>query len=386
MPAWFTLPAMPNNHTVQFKGFDDYIEVFRAGKQTSSDGATQNFTHADLDEMVANHQPSPIVIGHPKTDSPAYGWSTRLKREGDVLLGKYSDVEKQFEKMVEDKRFPNRSVRIRKTDNGWKLLHTGWLGAVPPAVEGLKPVEYNEADDQSFDFMSDAYTTNVAARIFRRLREFLIAKYDQDTADQVLPDYEIEGLHEAAVEQRIIPDESFSQPDTGDIAVPKEYTVEEIEQIKKDAVAEFSSENNDLKHQLKTSQQDNLKIEFQAHVDELINKGKLTPALATGAIEFMLSISDDTTDIEFSQGDGGNKTEVKQSPLDWFKAFTGQLGRQVDFEESDAGDRLINDQHEFNAPLGAVVDPDRLALHHKAEAYMKQHDCDYVEAVVAVDV
>lgn len=390
MPALFIMQAMPNTNK-DFKGFDDYIELFRSGEQTSSNGITQNFTNADLDEMVVNHSPAPAVVGHPKDNDPSYGWTQELKREGDVLLGKFSDVDKAFSKMVENKRFPNRSVRIAKGGNGWFLKHVGWLGAAAPGVEGLKPVSFSQNDAPSFDFISEAYATNVMARTFRRLREFLITQFDVETADQVLPDYEIEGLTEAAVEQRINNNNSddplFNEPTGGQPVT--QYTDAQISKLQKDAadaaVASFSAEKTDLENQLAQSKKEKLKVDFQKTTDELIEQGKLTPAMASGMVEFMASLIGGEVELEFSQGEGDKKTNVKKSPIDWFNDFAKQLPKQVDMSESDAGDDLEKGStSSFSAPAGSVVDADRLALHNKAEDYMKKNDCGYFEAVTAV--
>ena len=53
------------------------IKIFRGGAQTTASGQTIEFSEADLDGVVQNYDPAvheaPIVIGHPKTDAPAYG-------------------------------------------------------------------------------------------------------------------------------------------------------------------------------------------------------------------------------------------------------------------------------------------------------------------------
>ncbi len=388
--------AMPNSNThFDFKGFDDWIELFRAGEQTSSDGTTRNFTQADLDQMVANHKPAPMVVGHPKEDDPSYGWSHQLKRDGDTLLGKFADVDDAFSEMVEKKRFPNRSIRIGKNNNGWYLKHVGWLGAAAPAVEGLKPVQFSHADDECLDFVSDAYTNSAIARTFRRLRDFIVDKFDLETADQVIPDYTIESLEQTAADQRSEADDSlFTQHNNGDTAVPKQYTDEQIEQIRKDAAkdavdaasANFSSEKDTLQKQLDQANSAKLAIEYQAFADDLLDAGKLTPATATGLVEFMQSLAAAPVELEFSQGEGDAKTAVKKSPIDWFKEFAQQLPKQVDMQESGAGGDVHTDNaaEQFNAPPGAVIDPERLALDKKAQEYARANNVDYVEAVIAV--
>ena len=53
------------------------IKIFKSGTQTTAAGQTIEFSDADLIACAAAYDPSaseaPIVIGHPKTDAPAYG-------------------------------------------------------------------------------------------------------------------------------------------------------------------------------------------------------------------------------------------------------------------------------------------------------------------------
>lgn len=59
----------------------DWFEVFKAGTLTDSRGNTQTFTNADLNSVVANFtgKTASLVIGHPKMDSPVWGWASELK-------------------------------------------------------------------------------------------------------------------------------------------------------------------------------------------------------------------------------------------------------------------------------------------------------------------
>ena len=55
---------------------DGWVEIFRAGRHTDSQGRSADFTAADLDRTVslfdpAHHEP-PAVIGHPKDNAPAW--------------------------------------------------------------------------------------------------------------------------------------------------------------------------------------------------------------------------------------------------------------------------------------------------------------------------
>jgi len=56
-----------------FKGFDDWIEIFRGGKQIDSNGREHD-GDAVIDRAIAtfnasNHEP-PVVVGHPKDNCP----------------------------------------------------------------------------------------------------------------------------------------------------------------------------------------------------------------------------------------------------------------------------------------------------------------------------
>jgi len=378
---------MPKNNVItsDFEGFDDPVELFKAGSQTDSKGITRNFTNNDLDDMVANHDSFPIVIGHPKVDDPAYGWSNELTRVGDSLFGKFNNVEPQFAGMVENKRFPNRSVRIKQTPDGFKIAHVGFLGATPPAIEGLKQIEFN-AEDDGMEFEFSGYAETVMARMLRRMREFMIDKFSIEEADKVLPEFELEILTEEAVRERLEDKEDtlFNKhpENNGGTNVPKTYTQEQMDAALDKQKSDFSSSETDLKIQLTTERTNRLTSEYAAFVNEQVDGGKLTPAMAAGAVDFMLKLPGDI-EFEFSQGEGENKKQTKTDPVAWFKDFVGGLGKSVSLGaiEDDDIDGVV---HEFDAPTGSVVDTDRLQLHNKANDYMQKHDCDYVEALVAI--
>ncbi len=382
--------ALAVHSVLDFKGFDDYVELFKAGEQTDSLGNTQNFTTADLDDMVNNHESFPIVIGHPKVDAPAYGWSAELKRDGDSLFGKFENVESQFSDMVENKRFPNRSVRINKTDGGFKVAHVGFLGAIPPAIPGLKQLEFS-ADDEGMEFEFSGWSETVTARIMRGVREFIIEKFGVEDADKYIPDWELETITEEAARERAEENKNDSlynkrQPYDGGAAVPQVFTKSELDKAVSDALAnqekDFSSSEKDLKTQLSEERKTRLANEYSRFVDGLLDEGKLTPAFAAGMADFMLQLSD-STKFEFSQGEGDDKAQTKTNAVDWFKEFVSGLGKTVKLGSTE-NDDIDTPTHNFNTPAGTVVDADRLDLDRQARDYAEKHNVDYVEALVAV--
>jgi hypothetical protein len=65
---------------------------------------------------------------------------------------------------VQDGRYINRSVRITETKDGLTLGHVGFLGAAAPAVEGLKPIHFNEGESvKNYDFTEQVMADPVVA-------------------------------------------------------------------------------------------------------------------------------------------------------------------------------------------------------------------------------
>ena len=190
----------------------NWFQIFKSGTQTDSKGKTLSFTNADLDAVVSNFKPqtAPLVVGHPTNDDPAWGWTSELKREGDVLYAKAEDVAADFAEAVENKRYPNRSVRLTKTDAGYQLAHIGFLGAKPPAVGGLQ-WQFNADDETAMSFEFSASdrietvsldTANVLVRLMTNMRTFIADKFDTETAEKVIPSIQATGSRK---KRRLLP-------------------------------------------------------------------------------------------------------------------------------------------------------------------------------------
>jgi len=347
--------------THDFKGLDDFFPAFVGGEQVDSNGTKKVWTENELDQIVTNTKKlidknifsgAPMVIGHPKTDAPAYGWIHDLKRDGNVLSVKGDKLHDEFAKGVENGLWPNRSIRIGKGADGFYLKHVGFLGAVPPAIGGMDSIYNANTDDECFDYSyQDSITPNIISRMMRRMREFIINKFDVETADSVIPDYEIESLSDHANNLR---DEdnntptSYSQPEptkTGDEPMP-EFSQAQMDdavekaaaQAKADTEAEFANKQKEHETELTAERNKRLVVEFSKNITALVDEGRLLPAQTEGMSEFMLQLSDnDEANFEFSAGEKGKEETIKKSPLDWFNDFTASLGKQIDFKESDAG-------------------------------------------------
>lgn len=73
------------------------IPIMKVGKHTDNKGDVVKFSAADLKDIATfynlkDHE-APLVIGHPKTDAPAYGWTYKLEfDEGANELVAFADI------------------------------------------------------------------------------------------------------------------------------------------------------------------------------------------------------------------------------------------------------------------------------------------------------
>ncbi len=121
-----------------------WIEIFRTGKHRASCGKEDYYSEASLDEIAARYNSAgdkaPLVKGHPKNDDAAYGWVERLARRGTRLLAKVKDVAPELADQVRKGMYRKVSIALFPDKT---LRHVGLLGAVPPAVKGLAPVQFS---------------------------------------------------------------------------------------------------------------------------------------------------------------------------------------------------------------------------------------------------
>lgn len=140
------------------------IPFFRAGRHRSKAGDELTFSEADLRRSAKVYDPSiwraPLVIGHPTTDAPAYGWVDRVEFSNGTLVAiPGPDLEPQFAEMVRSGRFPNRSASfyspghpdhpLKGTEgaDAYYPRHIGFLGAEPPAIKGLPRPQFSASDE-----------------------------------------------------------------------------------------------------------------------------------------------------------------------------------------------------------------------------------------------
>lgn len=139
------------------------IEIFKAGKRKDAHGTEVTLTRADLENVVkaydVNVFEAPVVIGHPEHNHPAYAWVKGLKLEGDILKAELHQVDPAFSEMVSNGRYKkiSASFYLPQSESNPKkgslyLRHVGFLGAMAPAIKGLRNPTFSENEEGVIDF------------------------------------------------------------------------------------------------------------------------------------------------------------------------------------------------------------------------------------------
>ncbi len=363
-------------------GLAGWIEVFKAGTHTDASGKPCTFTQADLDQMVSNHArgAAPAVLGHPKHDAPAYAWVGEYKRDGDTLFAKFKDINPAFEQGVKTGAYRNRSVSVYPDKScGWRVRHVGWLGAAPPAIDGLAPCEFAAPDADCLEFAAPGYSLvwglESAARLLRKLRDQMIAKDGLDAADATLPQWEIDSMAESVTAARAQFNEAdeakaapayFNQPGDPDMS----FTQADIDKARADgeaaakaiadsAAAATASSFTAAQTELASLRKERQTERINAQVTDWKAKGLIVPAQEAGLREYMAAQEGADVEFSFSKAEGG---EAKKTPTLFFIDFMAARKPVIKLGASSAADDA--------GDLVDGSDPHQLA--EAAQSYMKQ--------------
>jgi len=134
------------------------INIFKPGKHTAMSGEEIEFSAADVQAIAQSYNPdhhkAPFVVGHPKTDDPAYGWAASLRFADGFLQAVPKQVADEFADAVNAGRYKYVSASLyppghaaNPSADTYYLRHVGFLGGQPPAVKGLGEARF--ADDEA---------------------------------------------------------------------------------------------------------------------------------------------------------------------------------------------------------------------------------------------
>lgn len=328
------------------------IHIFRPGRHTAMQGRTLEFSDADLAATANAYDPAlheaPLVIGHPAANAPAFGWVAGLRADADGLFATPRQLEPAFAEAVEQGRYKKVSASFYLPESPhnpkpgvFYLRHVGFLGAQPPAVKGLAPVQFAEGDDEAgcvtVEFAESPGLLRRLADVFRGLREYIVEKDGAETADRVFPAWTVSELQENAAQAAASATEipAFAEPpstskkETPMPETPATTTATPAAPEMAVAFAEARQKADELAAQVAELRADARMTSARALVEQQVAAGRLTPAQTQGLAEFMASLDDDLN-FEFAEADG--KT-AGVTPLAFMTAFLQRLPKQVEFAE-----------------------------------------------------
>lgn len=339
------------------------IEIFRAGTHIGQDGKRYVFSDADVTAIAAAYDPAkfsaPVVIGHPKSEDPAYGWADAVRvRDDGVMEADVDKINPAFAELVDNGSYKKVSAAFYPADHPnnptpgqLHLRHIGFLGAAAPGVQGLAPVAFADGDDDGLitfalgeEFRPLVWLARSLGRVMRRHRDQIIAEDGVEAADKQMPEYEIESAVEAAtrldqaIEQRpgggvrFAEGDPVIEPSSSDASGAaarqaeldrREADVAAREQVVADRDAQASADAREARV-----------AEDAAFADGLIDGGRLPPGHRAAVLGFCEALGDADM-IAFSEG------EEARDPRKAFQDFmTANLGVSIRFDEIAGGEGL----------------------------------------------
>jgi len=313
------------------KTLPDQIEIFRAGRHVDDAGNVHDFSEADVAAIAASYDPAlreaPLTVGHPASNLPAYGWVRGLGAAAGVLAMNPHQVEPAFAEMVQTGRFKKRSASFyppahpgNPTPGRWYLRHVAFLGAQPPAVPGLKDIQFAEGDAEGAVSFSE---TAIAQK--ETLMDEELKKQQAETARL---------LAEAQAEK----------------------AAAEAEVVKARAeLAQFAERQRQDRH--------------TAHVsfaEAQVKAGKLLPKDKETAVAVLDQLAE-SAPVEFSEGG----VDKKVAPAEWFKGLIEGAKPLVEFGEFAGGE---TGGESAKGLSDAEIDK-------RAKAFAAQHNVSYAEAL-----
>lgn len=325
----------------------DRIAIFRAGTHRDEKGRTWTFSEGDLAAIAAGYDPAnhqaPHVLGHPKTDAPAWGWTKGLEVENGVLYETREQVDPAFAEAVDAGRYKFRSASFYEpndpanpTPGSWHLKHVGWLGAQPPAVKGLGPAFAEGDASEGVTFaegdMNLAWLAGNVAEGFRQIRDWILGKWGQEEADKALSAWTDRAATQIAAdvraEARAEPGAAFAEAEAALVSATAATALIDRRAAELDAreAAIAAREAATRSDQVAFAEAARVaaRDDDAAFVDQLVTQGRLPPARAD-LVKNLLGVLDGDSTVAFAEGEAGARDQMRE--------LLGGLGVSINFGE-----------------------------------------------------
>ena len=362
------------------------IEVFRPGTFTPMQGAAQTYSAADLRAVADAYDfeaaPVPVVVGHPTTDAPAYGWVRSFEFDAvkDRLFANVGEIDPAFSDAVKAGRYKKVSMcffpptaSANPVPGTWYPKHVGFLGGAAPAVAGLKNVAFAETSEAiTFTSAFGERGFEETASLLRGLRDWLIGKHGLEEADTALPGYRIEWLGDMEITS-----EGDHAGFTAPITIPpnpKETAVTQPDPAFAAREADLSTREASLQaREAQIAQTENA-----AFAEGLVAEGRLLP-VSKDKLVAVLNVLPGHAAVSFSEG--GDKLSAGAA----LRQILSEQPKVVTFGAVDVPDGTNGAVEVAFAADGQSVDSAGLELHAKAVRFQAEHPgTEYLAAVRAV--
>jgi hypothetical protein len=331
------------------------IQVFRAGRHRAENGQTYEFSEADVQAIASAYDPqlhaAPIVLGHPKTDDPAFGWVKGFACEGGALVPEFEKVNPAFAEGVESGAYRYTSLALYGPDEpgnpkpgSWYPRHVGYLGARPPAIKGLTAAFAQDDQAQPIVFAEFAdpeigQVAGIVRRSLRSLRDWMISKFGVEEADKAVPQWneewagDIQVTVRAEVEAEGKP--AFAEPapagDGGaDSADPLAERLAALE-AREAAIAAREQQAAAQTAAFAEAALRTARDADAAYVDQLVKDGRLPPVHRDGVLASLAHARGDSGGVAFAEGVDAHAA---------LRGLLDGLGASIRFAEFAAPDGL----------------------------------------------
>lgn len=184
------------------------VEAFRAGTK-----ASKGLTAAHIAEAAALYDaetaPAPLVFGHPKSDSPALGFISSARAEGNKLFLKIKNIADEVIQGVKDRKILGRSIAFwdpghpsNPVPGKYTIRHLGLLGGQAPAIAGMPALRFSADEDvlESDEAPADAVIFAVEAEAPTRVQTITESPPKEPTMPKSIEELtaEIEAANERA--------------------------------------------------------------------------------------------------------------------------------------------------------------------------------------------
>jgi len=371
--------------------------IFKTGRHTDSRGRAADYTQADIDNIAAAYDPlknpAPLAIGHSGASGDgalAWGWVDKLEATpGGDLFAEIGALRPEVVQAFRDKHLTHFSIGINppgypsNTGDGWELDHVAALGKWKPAIHGLGELQRINFSGgggcRVFEFSAGKMEFGTAglstiAMLLRKLREWLIVTDGLKAADEVLPNYEIEFLADAARAPASQPAEfSGVKKETVDMETETAPAPPQVDPL--------AAQRAELEQRERALAQ----RETAAFAAQLEAEGRILPA-ETPAVQAMLISLDGLAPVQFSAAPGSPPQPTAPSAL--LRGFLQALPPRVDFSERApaAGAPAPPGADVLQAATGlqtAEFSAGSIKELSEITALQQQNGCSYAEALDA---